>query len=114
MYLATAVEPTNEIAATLRMVEQRVDALAVAVDDVEHAVRQPGFRQQLAQPHRRERHLLRRLQDERVAAGDRDREHPQRHHERKVVRRDADADADRVADRFGVDVAGDVRQRFRP
>ena len=40
----------------------------------------------------------------------RDREHPQRHHEREVVRRDADADADRVPDRFGVDVAGDVRQ----
>ena len=66
----SACEPTNEIAATLRMVEQRVDAFAVAVHDVEHAVRQAGFEQQLAQPHRRERHLLRRLQHERVAAGD--------------------------------------------
>ena len=30
--------------------------------------------------------------------------------EREVVRRDADADADRVPHRFGIDVAGDVRQ----
>ena len=66
----SAVEPTNEMAATLRMIEQRVDALAVAVHDVEHAVRQAGLDQQLAQPHRRERHFFRRLEHERVAAGD--------------------------------------------
>ena len=50
MYLATCVEPTNEIAADLRMRQQRVDAFAVAVHDVEHALRQAGLHQQLAQP----------------------------------------------------------------
>ena len=102
------------MAAYQRMREQGVDAFLVAVDDVEHALRQAGFGQQLAEPHGRERHLLRRLQDERVAAGERDREHPQRHHEREIERRDADADADRMADGFGVDVGGDVLQRSGP
>ena len=72
----------------------------------------PDSDQQLAEPHGRQRHLLRRLQDERVAAGERHREHPERDHHREVERRDADADADRVADRLAVDVAGDVRQRL--
>ena len=74
----------------------------------------PGFHQQLAQPHRRQRHFFRRLQHERVAAGDRDREHPQRHHRRKIERRDADAHADRMPARFAIDVGGDVLQALRP
>ena len=43
MYLAIGVEPTNEIAATSGVVEQRVDRLLVAVHDVEHAVGQAGL-----------------------------------------------------------------------
>ena len=94
------------------MVKERVDAFAVAVDDVEDAVRHAGFGQQLAQSHRRQRHFFRGLQYERVTASERDREHPKRNHEREVVRRDADAHTNRVANGVGVDVGRDVRQHF--
>ena len=72
----------------------------------------PDSIKQLAQPHRRQRHLFRRLEHERVAAGDRDRKHPERHHRREVERRDPDADADRMADRLAVDLPGDVGERL--
>ena len=75
---ATAVEPTNETARTRGCASRASDALAVAVDDVEHTLGQPRLDEQLAQPHGRQRHLLGGLEDERVAAGDRDREHPER------------------------------------
>jgi hypothetical protein len=53
------------------MVEDRVDRLLVAVDDVEDAGRQAGLHQQLGQcASARRRIALRRLQDEGVAAGD--------------------------------------------
>ena len=48
------------------------------------------------------------LQHERVAAGERHREHPHRDHRREVERRDAGAHADRLADRVGVDPGADV------
>jgi hypothetical protein len=43
-----------------------------------------------------------------VAAGDGDREHPQRHHYREIERRDAGAHADRLQQRMAVDTAADV------
>ena len=52
---------------------------------------------------RRRRVLLARLEHEGVAAGDRVRAHPQRHHGREVERRDAGDDAERLADRVDVD-----------
>ena len=94
------------------MRQERIDALLVAVHDVEDPLGQPRLHQQLAQPDGRQRDLFRGLQDERVAADDRDREHPERDHRREVERRDARADADRVADRLAVDLPGDVRQRL--
>ena len=57
---------------------------------------------------RQRRIALRRLQHERVAARDRDREHPQRHHRGKVERRDARAHAERLAQREAVHVGADV------
>ena len=51
---------------------------------------------------------LRRLQHEGVAAGERHREHPHRHHRREVERRDAGADAERLAHRPAVDAAPDL------
>jgi hypothetical protein len=48
-----------------------------------------------------------RLQDERVAAGERHRKHPERHHHRKVERRDPGADAERLQARMGIDGASD-------
>ena len=62
--------------------------------------------------HGRERHLFRGLQDERVAADDRDREHPERNHGREIERRDARADADRMANGLAINLAGDVGERL--
>ena len=49
MYSAIGVEPTKLTASMPRVREQRVDRFLVAVDDVEHAVRQPGLLQQARQ-----------------------------------------------------------------
>ncbi|OLE17654.1 MAG: hypothetical protein AUG88_06265 [Actinobacteria bacterium 13_1_20CM_4_68_12] len=85
------------------MLEDRVDRDLVAVDDVEDAVRDTGLLQQLSRVDRRRRVLLGRLEDERVAAGERRRPHPHRDHGREVERRDPRADADRLPDRIDVD-----------
>ncbi len=87
----------------VRMVEDRVDHLLVAVDDVEDSVGQPGFLHQLGEAHRHGRVALAGLQDERIAAGDRHAEHPHRDHRGEVERRDAGADAERLAHRIDVD-----------
>ena len=49
MYRAIGVEPTNDTAATSRMVEDGVHRLLVAVHDVENAVRQARLLQQLGE-----------------------------------------------------------------
>ena len=56
----------------------------------------------------RQRHLLGGLEHERVAAGDRERQEPERDHRGEVERHDRGADADRLPDRLRVDVARDV------
>ena len=92
----------------LRVVEQGVDRLGVAVDDGEHAVGQSGVAPQLGDQLRRRRVALGRLEDERVAAGDGHRVHPHRDHHREVERGDAGHHAERLADRRGVDPGRDV------
>jgi malonate-semialdehyde dehydrogenase (acetylating)/methylmalonate-semialdehyde dehydrogenase len=47
-----------------RIGKERIDRLLVAIDDVEHAVRQAGFDQELGEPHRHRGVALRRLEDE--------------------------------------------------
>ena len=99
----------SDTASTSGCVQQRVDRLLVAVHDVEHAVGQAGLgataRRAAAT---RDGSFSRRLEHERVAARDGDREHPHRHHRREVERRDARDHAERLADRVGVDAGGDV------
>ncbi|MDR8759042.1 hypothetical protein FEP90_00711 [Burkholderia multivorans] len=90
------------------MIEQRVDGALVALHDVEHAGRQPGLREQVGDVERGRRVALARLQHERVARRDRDREHPARHHARKVERRDAGDDAERLPHRPVVDAGADL------
>jgi hypothetical protein len=75
----------------------------VALDDREDAGRDAGLREQLGQEERGRRVLLRRLEDERVPAGDRGTEHPHRHHAREVERRDPGDHAQRLADLVDVD-----------
>ena len=90
------------------MVEDRVDRLLVAVDDVEHAGREAGLLEQLPDQHRGGGIALGRLQDEGVAAGDGDRIHPHRHHGREIERRDAGDDAERLAVGPAVDLGADI------
>ena len=54
----------------------------------------------------------RRLEDEGVAACERDRKHPHRHHRGEVERRDAHAYAERLAHRIRIDAASDLLAEF--
>jgi hypothetical protein len=92
----------------VRVVEQRVDRHLVPVDDVEHAVRQPGLVVELGDDVRHRGVPLGRLEHERVAGGDRHRVHPHRDHDREVERRDPRTDAERLAERERVDVGRDL------
>ena len=96
------------------MSEQRVDALASAMDDVEHALRQSGFFQQLDDWYCGERDLLARFEDESIAAGEREREHPQRHHRREIEWRDADANPERLVHRFAINRRAPDSRAYRP
>ena len=91
------------------MVEDAVDDVDRAVDQVDDAVRQPAVLvQQVEHQLLRQRHLLGGLEDERVAAGDRERQEPERHHGREVERDDGGADADRLPEGLAVDGGGHV------
>ena len=92
----------------IRVMQQGVDRLLVTVDDVEDARRQTGFGQQFGDAEAGGGVALRRLQHKGVAAGERHREHPHRHHRREVERRDPGADAERLAQRPAVDAAPDL------
>ena len=72
-------------------------------DDVQHALGRTRLHHQFAQTHRQRGITLRRLQDEGVADGDGDAEHPHRDHRGEIERRDAGADAKRLAHRIDVD-----------
>ncbi len=85
------------------MIEDRVDHLLVAMDDVEQAVGKAGFLHQFGEADWNRRVAFGWLQDEGVAAGDRHSEHPHRNHRREVERSDAGADAERLAHRIDVD-----------
>ena len=96
----------------IRMREQCVDRLLVAVDHIEGAVGQPRFLEQRGQDQRCRRIALRGFQHERVAASKRHREHPQRHHRRKVEWRDAGDHAQRLTQRIRIDAGADVVAEF--
>ncbi len=96
----------------VRVLQEAVHGHLVAVDDVEDAVGQAGLRKELGDLQGRRRVLLGRLEDEGVAGRDGDREHPHRHHGRKVERRDARDDTQRLADRGDVDAAGDLGRQL--
>ena len=88
--------------------EDPLDDLAAAVDEVHDAGREVERVELLEGDLLRQRDLLGGLEHERVAARDRERQEPERHHRREVERHDRGAHADRLADRLGVDVARDV------
>ena len=86
----------------------RVDCDLVAVDDVEDAVWEAGFFEHLGQKERGAGVALAGLEDEGVAAGNGDGEHPHRHHRGKVERRDAGDDAERLAHGPAIDAGADL------
>ena len=92
----------------IRMVQQGVDRLLIAVHHVQHAIRKPGLREQLGHENRGRRVFLARLQHHRVSQRDRKGEEPQRHHRRKVERADDPDHAERLAGRVDVDACRHV------
>ena len=90
------------------MIADRLDDFAPAVDQIDHTGRQIALLEQLEHPLLRQRHLFRRLEDERVAADHRERQEPERHHGGKVERRDRGTHANRLPHRDAVDAAGNV------
>ena len=92
----------------VRVRDQRVHGLLVAMHDVEHACRQAGLGQQFSQAQRGRGIALGRLEHEGIAAGDGDREHPARNHHGEVERRDAGHHAQGLAHAPVVDAAADL------
>src|SRR5882724_1607943 len=90
------------------MFEQGIDAFAATMDNVEDTFRQAGLFQQLRNFDGSEGDLFAGLQDERVAADQSHRIHPQRHHRRKVKRRYADAHTDGLTNSIAINAARDV------
>ena len=91
----------------IRVFEDGIDRHLVAMDDAENAFRATGLLEKLGHEIGCGRVLLRRLQDEGVAAGERDREHPHRHHGGEVERRDAGHHAQGLAHGIAVDSGAD-------
>ena len=91
-----------------RVVQQRIDGFLVAIDDIHDAGRQTGLHQQLGDEQRGGRVALGGLEDEGIAAGDRHRVHPQRHHGREVERRDAGNHAQRLEFTPGIDARAGI------
>ena len=108
MYFAIGVEPTNDTALTPGCARSASTASLSPCTTLNTPSGRPASLQQLGHAQRQRRIALGGLQHERVAAGERHREHPHRHHRREIERRDAGAHADRLAQRVAVDVGADV------
>ena len=92
----------------LRVVQQPVDRIVRAVHQVADARRDlVDSVDELEDPLRGPRVALRRLEDEGVAARDREGEEPEGDHGREVERRDRADDPHRLADEVHVNAAGD-------
>jgi hypothetical protein len=90
------------------MLENVVDCFFVAVDYVEDAVRQACFFEEFGEEDGGRWITLAGLEDECVAAGEGDGEHPEGHHRGKVEGRDAGNYAERLAKRPAVDARADL------
>ena len=90
------------------MIDESVDGGGIALEHVEHAVRQTGLGEPFGEKYRRTGIAFTGLEDEGVATGDRHRQHPHRHHGREVERGDADTRADGLAHRPDIDIGGDL------
>ena len=91
----TAVDPVKAILSMPGRADERRAGLAVAGQDRDDPVGQLGLLADLGQQQRGERRRLGRLEDRRVAAGQRGRELPRRHQQREVPGHDLADDAER-------------------
>ena len=91
-----------------RMLEDRVDGHAIAVDDVERAGRQSALDEQPRELQRRRGIFLAGFHHERVSAGQRKREHPHRHHRGEIERRNPRAHTQRLTHGLDVDPGRNV------
>ncbi len=82
------------------VIAERLHGDAITVKHVEDTWREARLHHQLTGELRAERHLLGRLEDERVPHRDGDRVEPERHHRREVEGRDSGDDAERLAPDF--------------
>ena len=97
------------------VIEDRLDRLAAAVDEVDDAGREDLLLvDQLADPLGGSRIALRGLQQEGVAAGDRVGQEPERDHRREVERGDRGDHADGLADELDVDARARPPRASRP
>ena len=111
--LPTAVDPVKAILRTSGCSTSRHPTSSpVPTTTFSTPCGQPGLECQLAQAHRRQRSDLGRLDDGRVAGGERRPDLPRGHHHREVPRRDQADDAERLVERH-VDAAGDRDRRTR-
>ncbi len=90
------------------VLEDGVDGFFVAVDYVEDAVGEAGFFEEFSEQDGGTGVALAGLEDEGVAAGESDREHPEGHHRGKVEGRDAGDYAEGLAERPTVDARADL------
>ncbi len=91
------------------VLQDGIDSLASAVNDVEHAVRQPGLLPQLGLELRGAGRVTGGLPDEGVAGHEGDRVDPHRDHRREVEGRDAGGHAQGFPQGVGIDPRRDVR-----
>ena len=95
--------PDKADAGNDRVIKDRVDRFLVAVDHLQHAIRQPCLLHQFRQHQGNRRIPLGRFQDEGIPAGQRGAHLPHRDHGRKVEGRDARRHTDGLAHGIHVD-----------
>jgi hypothetical protein len=78
------------------------------MDNVEDAVRETRLFQQVCQQNGRARNTFRWLQDEAIAARQRDRKHPHRYHSREIERGDSSYNTQRLPETVAIDARANV------
>ena len=111
MYFAIGVEPTKEMARTFGCVSSASTHSRPPWTRLSTPFGRPAFSSSSTEADRGERDFFARLEDEGISAGEREREHPQRHHRGEIERRDPDAHAERLEHRLAIDAAREVLER---
>src|SRR5436190_14750098 len=90
------------------MCQQRIDTFASSVDKIKNALRQSRAFKEFCNFYGGERHFFAWFKHECIAANQRHRIHPKRHHCWKIERRDAHANSQRLANRVTINTASKI------